>query len=187
MPTRSRDARQHSNPTHEYLDPQASTCARPLALGRARTHTSTHKHQSDMEVLQSVKPYLRNFAPQWEKEMRDDAKRREMIERLAVCFLSHQSSNQVLGLAQVSPSLIYMLPPFIVCTQDEAEAFYCFRELQQRLARDLSRDDSRLNLRLAQFVTLYKTILPDVNMALEEEEVEVNEWAVSWLRFLLCR
>lgn len=140
-----------------------------------------------MEVLQSVKPYLRNFAPQWEKEMRDDAKRREMIERLAVCFLSHQSSNQVLGLAQVSPSLIYMLPPFIVCTQDEAEAFYCFRELQQRLARDLSRDDSRLNLRLAQFVTLYKTILPDVNMALEEEEVEVNEWAVSWLRFLLCR
>ena len=47
--------------------------------------------------------------------------------------------------------------------------------------------DGKLNLRLAQFVTLYKTIFPEINVALEEEEVEANEWAVSWLRFLLCR
>jgi hypothetical protein len=33
-----------------------------------------------------------------------------------------------------------------------------------------------------QFVTLYKSLFPDINVALEEEEVEVNEWAVSDMR-----
>mmetsp|Transcript_8346 Transcript_8346/g.13179 ORF Transcript_8346/g.13179 Transcript_8346/m.13179 type:complete len:131 (-) Transcript_8346:34-426(-) len=44
-----------------------------------------------------------------------------------------------------------------------------------------------LNLRVGRFVMLFKTIYPEINSALEEEEVEVNEWAVSWLQFLLCR
>ncbi|EKX51670.1 hypothetical protein GUITHDRAFT_102935 [Guillardia theta CCMP2712] len=47
--------------------------------------------------------------------------------------------------------------------------------------------EDKLNLRVAQFVMLFKTIYPEINVALEEEEVEVNEWAVSWLRYLLCR
>ena len=39
--------------------------------------------------------------------------------------------------AQASPSMVCMLPPFIVCKQEEEEAFYCFRELQRRMTRDL--------------------------------------------------
>ena len=39
--------------------------------------------------------------------------------------------------AQASPSMVCMLPPFIVCKQEEEEAFYCFCELQRRMTRDL--------------------------------------------------
>ena len=49
-----------------------------------------------MEIKLSVKPFLRDFPPQWEHEIRSDAKRRQTIEKLAVCFLSHQTFSPVM-------------------------------------------------------------------------------------------
>jgi hypothetical protein len=43
-------------------------------------------------VLQSVKPYLRDFPPQWERELRDDAKRRQVC----VCLCA-KAADAVLG------------------------------------------------------------------------------------------
>uniref|UniRef100_A0A7S0H7H4 Rab-GAP TBC domain-containing protein n=1 Tax=Hanusia phi TaxID=3032 RepID=A0A7S0H7H4_9CRYP len=127
--------------------------------------------------MRRVKVELRNYSSQWEGEL--DAKRRQMIERISVCFLSHTT------FAQFPPSIAHLLPPFIVCTQEESDAFYCFQGMMVRMLLHMPED--KLNLRVAQFVMLFKTIYPEINVALEEEEVEVNEWAVSWLRYLLCR
>mmetsp|Transcript_44815 Transcript_44815/g.106272 ORF Transcript_44815/g.106272 Transcript_44815/m.106272 type:complete len:297 (+) Transcript_44815:186-1076(+) len=133
--------------------------------------------QNDIEVLGAVKAVLRHFPPQWEAAL--DAKSRKMIERVAVCFLSHNT------FAQCSPTVAYLIPPIITCTQEESDAYYCFQGLMIRIITLMPETD--LNLRVGRFVMLFKTIYPEVNAALEDEEVEVNEWAVSWLRFLLCR
>mmetsp|Transcript_62860 Transcript_62860/g.149791 ORF Transcript_62860/g.149791 Transcript_62860/m.149791 type:complete len:289 (+) Transcript_62860:176-1042(+) len=137
----------------------------------------TETAQNDVETLRSVKLQLRSYTPQWEAAL--DAKSRKMIERIAVCFLYHNT------FAECSPSVAFLLPPVLICTQEESDAFYCFQGLMVRVITHMPEQD--MKLRVARFVMLFKTIYPDINAALEEEEVEVNEWAVSWLRFLLCR
>jgi hypothetical protein len=164
----------------------------------------TEVAQNDVETLRAVKLQLRSYTPQWDAVL--DAKSRKMIERIAVCFLYHNT------FAECSPSIAFPLPPVIICTQEESDAFYCFQGLMVRIITHMPEQD--MKLRVARFVMLFKTIYPEINAALEEEEVEVsvarcaaraeirparavlsalgpfpqvNEWAVSWLRYLLCR
>ncbi|KAJ1679805.1 hypothetical protein EV182_001290, partial [Spiromyces aspiralis] len=42
-----------------------------------------------------------------------------------------------------------------------------------------------LNKRIAQFLTYFRIVLPDLYF--EDEEVDMNEWVSSWLQYLLAR
>eukprot|EP00960_Hanusia_phi_P066129 766323-Hanusia_phi.AAC.1 len=60
-----------------------------------------------MEVLRRVKVELRNYSSQWEGEL--DAKRRQMIERISVCFLSHTTFAQYLNVSAVQTFCDYQV------------------------------------------------------------------------------
>ena len=56
--------------------------------------------------------------------------------------------------------------------QEESDAFYCFQGLMVRMLLHMPED--KLNLRVAQFVMLFKTIYPEINVALEEVRREAR-------------
>jgi TBC1 domain family member 2 len=161
--------------------------------------------QNDMEILRKVKAQLRSYkSPLWESAL--DAKGRKMMERVAVCYLAQNPDLPY----DDALSITHFLPPFVYCAQEESDAYYCFQSLMQRISIILPYKE--LRLRMARFIMLFKTLFPEINAALEgmctaysspiqecadfepksilhsaEEGVEPNEWAVSWLHFLLCR
>ena len=48
-------------------------------------------------------------------------------------------------------------------------------------------DPDSLNERLANFMMLFRSTQPELVNYFEEEELYPNEWAPSWLQFLLAR
>ena len=53
--------------------------------------------------------------------------------------------------------------------QEESDAYYSFQGLMQRLGRLVPIES--LGARVGRFIMLFKTLFPEVNAALEEEEV----------------
>mmetsp|Transcript_39251 Transcript_39251/g.94599 ORF Transcript_39251/g.94599 Transcript_39251/m.94599 type:complete len:290 (+) Transcript_39251:53-922(+) len=132
----------------------------------------------DPRVLRMVKGQLRQSTPQWQSVL--DSKNREVVERVAACYIANCLQTQL------PPNVALMLPPFVtVCTGQEVETYYCFHGLM--CLYNTLMPPEEMGLRVARFVMLFKVIYPEVNAALEEEEVEPNEWVVSWLEILLCR
>lgn len=41
--------------------------------------------------------------------------------------------------------------------------------------------------RVANFMTLFRYVIPDLCSFFEDEEVDLNEWATSWLQHLLAK
>lgn len=36
-------------------------------------------------------------------------------------------------------------------------------------------------------MTLFRSVIPDLSSYFEDEEVDLNEWATSWLHYLLAK
>jgi len=132
----------------------------------------------DTRVLRMVKSQLRQSTVQWQSVL--DSKNKEVIERVAATYILHSLHPQL------PPNIACLLPPFIVCAgSQEVEIYYCFAGLMGLYIELMPPEE--MGLRVARFVMLFKVIYPEVNAALEEEEVEPNEWVMSWLELLLCR
>lgn len=86
---------------------------------------------------------------------------------------------------EYSPGLVPMCAPFIYCLSRETEIFYCFEKLMEMM--DEHNSVSSISERVASFITLFRTALPDLYNYFEEEEVEIQEWATSWLQNVLAR
>ena len=67
----------------------------------------------------------------------------------------------------------------------EWELYWCFRRIMDMIDDWL--DITHLQLRLAQFLTLFRTQIPDLYTHFEEEELDIKDWAKSWLRYMLMR
>lgn len=84
------------------------------------------------------------------------------------------------------PALVHLCAPFVYCIKNECEVYYCFARLMSMLD-EYNLTHSNINERVANFMTLFRSVNPDLCNYFEEEEVDINEWASSWLQNLLAK
>ncbi|CAO3657734.1 unnamed protein product [Umbelopsis ramanniana] len=83
------------------------------------------------------------------------------------------------------PALVPICAPFVITLKEESDAYYCFERLMKLLDEHFATNS--INEQVANFMTLFRFILPDLHSYFEEEEVDLNEWATSWLQYLLAK
>ncbi|KAJ2786103.1 hypothetical protein H4R18_000135 [Coemansia javaensis] len=84
-----------------------------------------------------------------------------------------------------SPALVQMCAPFVITMKSECDVYSCFERLVDTLAE--SSQAANINKRVAQFLSYFRTLLPELYTYFEEEELDIGEWAASWLRHLLAK
>ncbi|KAL1914256.1 uncharacterized protein VTP21DRAFT_9070 [Calcarisporiella thermophila] len=130
-------------------------------------------HEITKRVRGEVSRYQRRLNLPMTKEMST------IFERVICAYINHNRH------IDYSPALISLCGPFVLTLQKESEIYYCFEKLMHIL-NDYSAAHS-INERVANFVTLFRSTIPDLYSYFEEEEVDLNEWVTSWLQYLLSR
>ncbi|ORX90747.1 RabGAP/TBC [Basidiobolus meristosporus CBS 931.73] len=87
---------------------------------------------------------------------------------------------------EYSPVLVHMCGPFVECLSEEWEIYYCFEQLIDIIA-DEYYEENEINECVAKFITLFRTLLPDLYNYFQDEEVDFNEWVASWNLNLLAK
>eukprot|EP00474_Spongospora_subterranea_P010574 CRZ11032.1 hypothetical protein [Spongospora subterranea] len=105
-----------------------------------------------------------------------DVERLFLLERL---ILMHISAKNV----ELDLSAVYLLAPFLHCMPDPCSVYFSFLALQDYIESIESAGMDRI---LAKFIMLFRTFEPDLCSHFEDEELRPNEWAIPWLRHLLC-
>ncbi|PWN52160.1 hypothetical protein IE53DRAFT_385426 [Violaceomyces palustris] len=82
------------------------------------------------------------------------------------------------------PALIYLCAPFVKCVRVEAGMYFAFEKLMAMIEEYHSANP--LPERIAKFLTLFRTTLPELHSYFEEEEVDMIGLATSWLQDLLA-
>ncbi|KAK9764186.1 hypothetical protein K7432_008518 [Basidiobolus ranarum] len=86
---------------------------------------------------------------------------------------------------EYSPVLVHICGPFVECLTEEWDIFFCFEQLMSQVVE--YSEEHEINERVAKFMTLFRTLLPDLYNYFQEEEVEFNEWVASWNMYLLAK
>ncbi|WFD35216.1 hypothetical protein MCUN1_002066 [Malassezia cuniculi] len=83
------------------------------------------------------------------------------------------------------PSLVYLCAPFAHCMKAEAGVYFAFERLMHMIQE--YNMVNPLPQRVASFLTLFRTTLPELHAYFEAEEVDLVAVATSWLQHLLAR
>lgn len=83
------------------------------------------------------------------------------------------------------PSLVYLCAPFAHCMKAEAGVYFAFERLMDMIQE--YNVHNPLPQRVASFLTLFRTTLPELHAYFEAEEVDLVAVATSWLQHLLAR
>ncbi|KAK9766848.1 hypothetical protein K7432_003780 [Basidiobolus ranarum] len=86
---------------------------------------------------------------------------------------------------EYSPVLVHMCGPFVEYLSEEWEIYYCFEQMMSQITEYY--EEHEINERVAKFMTLFRTLLPDLYNYFQDEEVEFNEWVASWNMYLLAK
>jgi len=106
--------------------------------------------------------------------------------KLCNCILQHLNSNQV----PFEPALVSLAAPFVFVFSKESDIYYCFQRLMERMSSASGHQGSSYGHQgslLAKFIMLLRSLHPELSNHFEDEELEPNEWALSWLQQLLAR
>eukprot|EP01114_Cavostelium_apophysatum_P017006 TRINITY_DN4957_c0_g1_i1.p1 TRINITY_DN4957_c0_g1~~TRINITY_DN4957_c0_g1_i1.p1 ORF type:complete len:275 (-),score=58.81 TRINITY_DN4957_c0_g1_i1:88-912(-) len=82
-----------------------------------------------------------------------------------------------------SRGIISLLGPLVYSLKDEAQVFWCFEALMKKLESHFAQDS--LQDKLSRFMMYFRSVNPELYNYFEEEELLPNEWAMSWLKYLL--
>ncbi|WFD31836.1 hypothetical protein MSPP1_002876 [Malassezia sp. CBS 17886] len=82
------------------------------------------------------------------------------------------------------PSLVYLCAPFAQCVRAEAGIYFAFERLMTMIEEYNAVHP--LPQRVASFVTLFRTTLPELHAYFEAEQVDIVAVATSWLQHLLA-
>lgn len=80
--------------------------------------------------------------------------------------------------------MLALLGPFVAILSLESDSFFCFSALMKRIEEDYS-VDSIVN-KASRFTMYFRSVQPELFNHFEEEEISSNDWAASWLQYLLA-
>lgn len=125
--------------------------------------------------------------PQAERDEEYAALQKTMESRMPRAYQWAPQASLVPGtnLGDFHPSLVYLCAPFAQCVRAEAGIYFAFERLMTMIEEYNAIHP--LPQRVASFLTLFRTTLPELHAYFEAEEVDLLAVATSWLQHLLAR
>ncbi|CAG8721216.1 4070_t:CDS:2, partial [Acaulospora morrowiae] len=123
---------------------------------------------------------LRGEVSRYQRRVRDvDGTNTAIFENVIGAYMNNNRN------VDYHPALVHLCGPFVYCIKSESDVYHCFIRLMATL--DEHNSTHSINERVANFMTLFREFIPDLYNYFEDEEVDINEWASSWLQFLLAK
>ncbi|KAJ2123434.1 hypothetical protein IWW56_004955 [Coemansia sp. RSA 2131] len=147
---------------------------------RARYESYREIDKENVEVSKRVRGEANRYLVRTKKEELLDPHTAPAIFEAVICAYLNCNNH-----VDYSPALVQICAPFVITMKAEYDVYSCFERLVDILSE--SSLASNTNKRVAQFLSYFRTLLPDLYNYFEEEELDVGEWASSWLRNLLAK
>lgn len=142
--------------------------------------------KENQEFGRLVKFEVEKYRPQ--EELFRDPETRRMFRNVIASYLNQHDQ-------QFAPQMVYFCGPLIAALKmrqarplamqphcSDAELYAMFRRLMI-----LADKAGPLRKRVGKFMSLFRSLLPDLYQHFEDEELDASEWAVSWLQYFLSR
>ncbi|KAJ2608667.1 hypothetical protein H4S08_004363 [Coemansia sp. RSA 1365] len=147
---------------------------------RARYDSYREIDKENVEVSKRVRGEVNRYLARNKKESLLDPHVAPAIFEAVIC--AYMNCNNHL---EYSPVFVQLCAPFVITMKAGYDIYSCFERLVDTLSE--SSLTSNINKRVAQFLSYFRTLLPELYNYFEEEELDVGEWASSWLRNLLAK
>ncbi|KAJ2850394.1 hypothetical protein IWW36_001946 [Coemansia brasiliensis] len=148
---------------------------------RARYESYCEIDKENVEVSKRVRGEVNRYLQRTKKEELLDPHTAPAIFEAVICAYLNCNNS-----IEYSPALIQLCAPFVITMSAEYDVYSCFERLVDTLLAESSLA-SNINKRIAQFLSYFRTLLPELYNYFEEEELDVGEWTSSWLRNLLAK
>jgi len=145
------------------------------AQNRSNEYLEIDKENS--EVAKRVKGEVSRYQPAIEK-FREKTTISTFEHVICAYVNSHRGT-------EYSPNLVYLCSPFVFSLKTEEEIYYCFESLMEALESHFQKETQ--NVRIAKFITLFRTLLPDLHNYFEEEDIDLSTLGHEWLSRLLTK
>ncbi|KAI8379569.1 rab-GTPase-TBC domain-containing protein [Radiomyces spectabilis] len=152
---------------------------------RSKELTSSRARSEEYHQIDKVQPEIG-------KRIRGELSRyQRRTPELSGNFFARKMENVITAYlttnrdADYHPALIPLCAPFIYTMEHEYDAYHCFDHLMRAI--DEYYTQNPIKECMAQFMSLFRYVLPDLCNYFEEEEVDLNEWVTSWLQNLLSK
>ncbi|KAI7857601.1 rab-GTPase-TBC domain-containing protein [Circinella umbellata] len=159
------------------LGVQQADRSKELTTSKARKEDYEQIDKTDSEISKRIRGEVTRY--QRRVPLLDG---RHYMNRFENIILAYLNANRD---AEYHPALISLCAPFIYVLEKEWDAYFCFERLMQ--AMDEAYQSQTIKENIANFMTLFRNVLPELCNYFEEEEVDLNEWVTSWLQHLLSR
>ncbi|KAJ2809024.1 hypothetical protein H4R20_000447 [Coemansia guatemalensis] len=160
--------------------PEELRGVRPRNQSASRYDAYREIDKENVEVSKRVRGEVNRYLARTKKESLLDPHVAPAIFEAVIC--AYLNCNNHL---EYSPVFVQICAPFVITMKAEYDIYSCFERLVDTLSE--SSLTNNINKRVAQFLSYFRTLLPELYNYFEEEELDVGEWASSWLRNLLAK
>lgn len=129
------------------------------------------------EITKKVRHQLKRYRVKDRNGFFQTPEARSRMENVIVTYTSTNTD------VEYQPGLLYLLGPMVVTLPLESDIFFCFSALMKKIEQDFAVDS--IPNKVSRFMMYFRSVQPELFNHFEEEEINSNDWAPSWLQFLL--
>jgi len=106
-----------------------------------------------------------------------------LIQKILSAYLNYHTDNDFDDCT--NKRSISLIGPLVYSLKDEAQTFWCFDALMKKIESHFAQDS--LQDKLSRFMMYFRSVQSELYNYFEEEELLPNQWATSWLKYLLSQ
>ncbi|EGG19405.1 ankyrin repeat-containing protein [Cavenderia fasciculata] len=138
--------------------------------------------KNDAEITKKIRNHLKRYQIHSKESTKlkidfQGVDIRNKIENIIISYINY--NNDI----EYNFGMLAILGPFMCTLQSESDIFHCYCAMMKKIEENLAQDS--LTSRLSRFMMYFRSVIPELFSHFEEEEINSNDWAMSWIRYLL--
>eukprot|EP01111_Echinosteliopsis_oligospora_P012240 TRINITY_DN4168_c0_g1_i1.p1 TRINITY_DN4168_c0_g1~~TRINITY_DN4168_c0_g1_i1.p1 ORF type:complete len:284 (-),score=65.15 TRINITY_DN4168_c0_g1_i1:16-867(-) len=156
--------------------------SKPDKAGEDRLKKQQHQDFQEMkktnpEVTKKVRNQLKRFRVKDKGGFFQTSEVRASMENIIATYTNYNTD------IEYQSGMLFLLGPLVYLMNSEDDAFFCFIALMKKIEQDFFLEGVRN--KVARFMMYFRSVQPELFNHFEEEEISSNDWATSWLQYLL--
>lgn len=136
------------------------------------------KKDSNPEIAKKVRHQLKRYRTKDRNGFFQTSEVRAKMENVICTFTNaHTDVEYKFG-------MLALLGPFVATLSLESDIFFCFSFIMKKLEEEYVLVS--IGNKAARFMSYFRSVQPELFNHFEEEEISSNDWASSWLQYLLA-